>query len=62
LRHRKIVWWISREIGGAGIREQDIEPSLLLSDLRKQAIEIREIGYVALHPGGIASDLFDRRR
>jgi hypothetical protein len=29
--------------------------SLLLSDLREQAIEIREIGYVALHLGGIVS-------
>jgi hypothetical protein len=29
--------------------------SLLLSDLREQAIKIREIGYVALHLGGIVS-------
>jgi hypothetical protein len=29
--------------------------SLLLSDLRQQAIEIRKIGYVALHLGGIVS-------
>ena len=33
--------------------------SLLLSDLRQQPIEIRKIGYVALHSGGIA---FGKRR
>ena len=36
--------------------------SLLLSDLREQAIEIREIGYVACTLVALFLDLFDRRR
>src|SRR2546427_1226818 len=44
-----------------GVREDNVEPALLLLDLGEEAIEIAKVRYVALDAGNVASDFLDRR-
>src|SRR5947209_17781157 len=44
-----------------GVREDNVEPALLLLDLGEEAIEIAKVRHVALDAGNVASDFLDRR-
>ena len=50
-----------REFRDAGIRKHDVELPFSRLDLREQAIEVGELGDVALNAGDVAADLFLRR-
>src|SRR5262245_14332963 len=43
-----------------GVCEYDIQPALLIFDLRDQAIEIRQVRHIALNGGHVFPDLPDR--